>query len=147
MEAKAMKCDICGVREAVTSLIEEKNHEKRMIHICEECLQKQENKEELRCDVCGMSYRDFLATGVFGCENCYRVFRAETVKILEKKLKQEKFVLKKSVMRKTDIPKQRKFTLEELKELLALAKKEKDETKIKWLEEEIKKRKEREREF
>lgn len=147
MEAKAMKCDICGIREAVTSFIEEKNHEKRMVHICEECLKKQENKEELRCDVCGMSYRDFLSTGVFGCENCYRVFRAETVRVIEEKLKKEKMLPKKVLIRKATLPKRQKLTLEELKEQLALAKKEKDEEKIKWLEEEIKKWKEREIEF
>lgn len=142
-----MKCEICGIRNAVTSYIEEKNHEKRMVHICEECLQKHEDKEELKCDVCGRSYREFLATGVLGCENCYRVFRAETVKILEKKMKQENIFLRKNVVKNTFIPKHHEFTLEELKELLSLAKKEKDETKIKWINEEIKKCKNWEREI
>ena len=46
--------------------------------------------DELRCDVCGMSYAEFVKTGVFGCENCYRVFKSKTVQVLKNKIKNEK---------------------------------------------------------
>ena len=29
---------------------------------------------ELKCKTCGMTYNDFINTGVFGCSNCYDVF-------------------------------------------------------------------------
>ncbi|HHY17814.1 MAG TPA: hypothetical protein GX524_07020 [Firmicutes bacterium] len=31
-------------------------------------------REETRCPVCGMSYRDFARAGRLGCSRCYRVF-------------------------------------------------------------------------
>lgn len=143
-----MKCEICGIRDAVTSYIEEKNGYKNMIQICEECFEKQGNKEELRCDVCQMSYREFLKTGVFGCENCYRVFKKQTIKILENQIlkdknfdniqsKGKKVIIKNNKnMKQKDSNKER---LKELKELLALAKYEKDNEKIEKIEAEIKK--------
>ena len=142
-----MKCEICGIREAVTSYIEEKNNQKQMVHVCEECFQSQENIEELRCDVCRMSYREFLVSGVFGCENCYRVFKAQTVKLLENQIlqgKQKTIQIEKSKTEKgsTKIKKTKKELLKELEEILELAKKEKDIEKIERIEKEIKKLKE-----
>ena len=29
---------------------------------------------ELKCKTCGMTYNDFINTGVFGCSDCYEVF-------------------------------------------------------------------------
>ena len=145
-----MKCEICGIRDAVTSYIEESNGYKNMIHICEECFEKQENKEELRCDVCQMSYREFLKTGVFGCENCYRVFKKQTIKILENQIlkdKNKKFEEIQSKSNKGFIKNNKKSKQKEsnkerlikLNELLVLAKYEKDNEKIDKIEEEIKK--------
>jgi len=42
--------------------------------------------DELFCDVCGMTYKEFLETGVFGCENCYRVFKARTIELIKKQM-------------------------------------------------------------
>ncbi len=44
---------------------------------------KNGDNEELKCDVCGMSYSEFLKTGIFGCQNCYRVFKTRTVEIIK----------------------------------------------------------------
>lgn len=137
-----MKCEICGIRDAVTSYIEEKNGYKKMIQICDECFQLQESKEELRCDVCQMSYREFLKTGVFGCENCYRVFKKQTVKILENQILKDRNKQVDNVKCKNEkvlIKDKKKELLKELKELLVLAKRENDDQKIKKIEEEIKK--------
>jgi len=144
-----MKCEICGIRNAVTSYIEEKNGEKQMVLVCEECLQNQENKEELKCDVCGMSYREFLKTGILGCENCYRVFKTQTIKVLEKQILKNKYEIEcnkkllpvKSHLKERKKNEQKEF-LKKLEELLELAKKEKDQEKIERIEQEIKKMKE-----
>lgn len=138
-----MKCEICGIREAITSYIEENNGYKNMIQICEECFKKQENKEELRCDVCQMTYREFLRTGVFGCKNCYRVFKKQTIKILENQILKDKKIgniqYKKVITNKNNEQKDsNKERLKKLKELLALAKHEKDSDKIEKIEKEIK---------
>lgn len=137
-----MRCEICGIRDAVTSYIEEKNGYKKMIQICDECYQIQENKEELRCDVCQMSYREFLKTGVFGCENCYRVFKKQTVKILENQILKDRNKEANNVKCKCEkslTKDKKKELLRELKELLAIAKQENDEEKVKKIEKEIKK--------
>lgn len=47
----------------------------------------EELNEELRCDVCGMSYSEFLKTGIFGCHNCYIVFKQKTVEIIKNEIK------------------------------------------------------------
>jgi len=47
-------------------------------------------EEELKCDACGMLYSEFLKTGIFGCPNCYIVFKARTVQIIKTKINNEK---------------------------------------------------------
>ena len=46
--------------------------------------------DELFCDVCGMTYKEFLETGTFRCENCYKVFKARTVKKIKEAMKEER---------------------------------------------------------
>lgn len=141
-----MKCEICGIREAVTSYVEERNCQKIFVHICEECFRKKGNIEEVKCDVCNMSYREFLATGVFGCENCYRVFKVQTIKLLENKILVDKYRSnnKKASAVKIENKSRKKEFLKELEEVLELAKKENDKEKIEKIEKEIKKIKEME---
>lgn len=40
--------------------------------------------EEVRCNVCGMSFEDFRKTGKLGCGNCYRIFRENLSPILRR---------------------------------------------------------------
>ncbi len=40
--------------------------------------------ENLKCDVCNMTYNEFLDTGKFGCENCYKTFSNKINPLLEK---------------------------------------------------------------
>ena len=36
-------------------------------------------REETRCPVCGMSYRDFARAGRLGCSRCYHVFEERLI--------------------------------------------------------------------
>ncbi|HZJ56749.1 MAG TPA: UvrB/UvrC motif-containing protein [Clostridia bacterium] len=38
----------------------------------------------IRCDKCGMDYRQFKKTGRFGCDNCYSVFKGEIHPIIKR---------------------------------------------------------------
>ena len=98
-----MKCDICGIREAVVHLTEVVNDKVTKFHLCEECAK--EKSEEMQshfgltdllsglmdfgpaleeegtgravkvtCPGCGMSYRDFQKAGKLGCGKCYETF-------------------------------------------------------------------------
>ncbi|MEN6314293.1 MAG: UvrB/UvrC motif-containing protein [Clostridiaceae bacterium] len=40
--------------------------------------------EEVRCNVCGMSFEDFRKTGKLGCANCYQTFRDNLSPILRR---------------------------------------------------------------
>jgi len=40
--------------------------------------------EQVRCNVCGMSFEDFRKTGKLGCANCYKVFRDNLSPILRR---------------------------------------------------------------
>ena len=105
--------------------------------------------DELFCDVCGMTYKEFLETGVFGCENCYKVFKERTIKLIKKKMEEEipqKQNIKQETPQVIIKSKPTKKEIEELKELLELCKKldETDkaeiiEARIKELEDEIEK--------
>lgn len=90
-----MKCNNCGKREANVKYREEINGKKQELNLCSECAEKlgiidkynsfapmfstmfyQEPEfiEELKCDKCGYTLDDYKKTGLFGCDNCYRVF-------------------------------------------------------------------------
>lgn len=95
-----MLCESCKENEAnlhYTQIINGKMEEK---HLCEECASKayafnfdnpfsmnkiftglidniQEDKDEktrLKCDNCGLTYREFKKEGKFGCSHCYKTF-------------------------------------------------------------------------
>ncbi|MBP5426504.1 MAG: UvrB/UvrC motif-containing protein [Clostridiales bacterium] len=77
----------------------------------------QQNKEELRCPKCNLTYNEFKKIGKVGCEKCYEVFASK----LEPVLKQ----LHGNVQYKGALPKdklnstQKENRLKELKEELA----------------------------
>ncbi len=106
---------------------------------------KQTNQDvaaELLCDLCGMTYKEFLETGVFGCENCYRVFKARTVKLIKDKMKVElenKRAQKVVTKTKVVAPKQKsiKEQIKELESLLELCKKYNEVEKIKVIEKKL----------
>ena len=49
-----------------------------------DAVQKAKQPEEVRCDVCGMSFNDFRKTGKLGCGNCYKAFRDNLSPILRR---------------------------------------------------------------
>ena len=44
-----------------------------------------EKREELKCDTCGLTYDDFIASGKFGCADCYEKL-SERIDFVLKKL-------------------------------------------------------------
>ena len=113
--------------------------------------QTQNPEDELFCDVCGMTYKEFLETGVYRCENCYRVFKAKTVEIIKKKIEEDKKITEEEISQSSIAIDNRRPTIkkkiEELEKLLELCIKLDEKDKIKIIEEEIKKLKEQEKEI
>jgi protein arginine kinase activator len=98
-----MICDECAKRPATVHITKVENGKKTDIHLCEQCAvqknllsistsfsvndllagllssggaspKKTDMVEDIKCDVCGLSYSRFKETGRFGCGNCYKVF-------------------------------------------------------------------------
>ncbi|MEA4849485.1 MAG: UvrB/UvrC motif-containing protein [Clostridiaceae bacterium] len=98
-----MICDECGKRPAAVHITKVENGKKSDMHLCEQCAMqknllnlstsfsindllagllnsggashiKTEMVNDVKCDVCGLSYSKFKETGRFGCGNCYKVF-------------------------------------------------------------------------
>lgn len=94
-----MLCESCGKNEAYihyTKIINGKYEEE---HLCEDCALKnfdfdkgfsmnklftglidgfkdnKEDKDETKCDFCGLSYSKFRHEGKFGCSKCYDTFK------------------------------------------------------------------------
>ena len=102
--------------------------------------------EELFCDVCGMTYKEFLETGVFRCENCYRVFKYRTIQLIKDSIKNSKKDIKPRIKKVEASKTSKKLSSSEIKErikalekLLELAQKVDDKEKIKQIEDEIQK--------
>lgn len=99
-----MKCEKCKTRQASVFYREIINGNERSMALCEECAKGEQLNEsaffsapdplflslmginpiqkthgvqtvEQRCDLCGMSFREFAKTGKAGCPRCYRTFR------------------------------------------------------------------------
>jgi protein arginine kinase activator len=96
-------CDECGKRPAAVHITKVENGKKSDMHLCEQCAMqknllslstsfsvndllagllnsggashiKTEMVNDIKCNVCGLSYGKFRETGRFGCGNCYKVF-------------------------------------------------------------------------
>lgn len=100
--------------------------------------------DELFCDVCGLTYKEFLQTGVYRCENCYRVFKARTVKILKSKIEKdvkERKVLTRKISTNNLASKEKnkevKEKIDSLEKLLLLAKQLGEEDKVVKIQSEI----------
>lgn len=96
-----MLCQSCGEKEAVIHFTKIVNGKMEESHLCESCAKKENDwgfnlpfsvndlfsglvdfnstssKEEVKCPVCNMSYRNIMKTGKFGCANCYITFERE----------------------------------------------------------------------
>ncbi len=102
-----MLCDICHKREATIHITEIINDEVKELHVCQKCAEAEsikmqqafgmadllsglvefpsliEEKEELKCPACGMSYSDFRRLGKLGCGDCYKAFRKVLLPLLK----------------------------------------------------------------
>ena len=105
-----LKCDHCQ-RPATIHLTEIVDGEKTEKHLCEDCasnegitvkanvpisqllesfiLQSDDSDspaepDELRCDVCGLTYGEFRSRGLLGCPNDYDAFEPLLVPLLER---------------------------------------------------------------
>ena len=108
-----MMCDECGQNPATIHIATIIGGNKKDENLCPQCWQKrnaqllgglqvgdllskllsakqkqdkpeaQEEKIELYCDSCGMSYHEFQKTGRVGCAHCYSVFGAHMEKTLK----------------------------------------------------------------
>ena len=110
--------------------------------------------DEIFCDVCGMTYKEFLETGVFRCENCYRVFKNRTIQLIKESMKDRRKTLKPQIITTVNnsrvnnslSSKEIKEKVENLEKLLELAKQLDDKEKIKQIVEEINRLKQKEME-
>jgi len=97
-----MLCQRCGEKEATVHLTKIINGEKTEVYLCEDCAKETghldfsnnpfsiqnlladilnpnldsipSNQKEVKCDNCGMSYKEFTEKGLFGCSECYDQF-------------------------------------------------------------------------
>jgi protein arginine kinase activator len=104
-----MKCEICGLRDAVIHIRQIQKSSVNEMHICEECAQEKglvreeeseisianllsgliDNKEltgaegaEGSCPRCGMKIAEFRKHGKFGCSECFHAFQRDVRSIL-----------------------------------------------------------------
>ncbi len=109
-----MKCEKCGEREATVHLTKIINNKKEELHLCSECAEKTGNvsfssdpfsfkhllsgmmkpeipdsaaptREKEVCQNCGLTYKEFVEGGLFGCARCYEDFR-DQLKLIVKKV-------------------------------------------------------------
>lgn len=107
-----MLCQECKKNPATVHMTKIINNNKTQLHLCESCAGKREDLNwfspfsindlltsflepmksarmedsppEIKCDKCGMDYRQFKKTGQLGCENCYGVFKEEVYPIIKR---------------------------------------------------------------
>lgn len=106
-----MKCDICGIREAVIFIQQVSVSKRTDIHLCVECakargisandgklemslsgllseianLKQTEEHNARLCPVCGQSLGQIQKTGITGCPECYSVFSTEIQNLLSQR--------------------------------------------------------------
>ncbi|MHC4914056.1 MAG: UvrB/UvrC motif-containing protein [Planctomycetota bacterium] len=104
-----MLCQMCKKHQATIHLTEIVNNQKKEVHLCEKCAEKQgvvktqmsiadflqglasggkpKSREELpdiKCPSCGMTLSDFQNGGRFGCADDYAAFRERIMPLIEK---------------------------------------------------------------
>ncbi len=105
-----MVCDLCNKNVATVHLTEIINDQMRELHLCEGCAREkgaemeqhfglqdmlagladmgeelgEETGDQLTCDVCGMTYRDFRKIGRLGCPACYDTFKKKLTTVLRR---------------------------------------------------------------
>ena len=86
-----MKCRNCG-KPARQYSIKNKNGE-IVVELCESCYKRlyavdddlfceKKSAVSKECPACGTRYEEFVRTGLLGCAECYKAFRAELIPVL-----------------------------------------------------------------
>lgn len=86
-----MKCRNCG-KPAKKYTVKSKNGEIE-VELCENCYKRlyaggddlfyeRRSAVSKECSACGRTYEEFIRTGLFGCAECYKAFRAELIPVL-----------------------------------------------------------------
>lgn len=165
-----MKCQRCGENDANVSYTQIVNGDKTKLFLCDKCandlnismnfkfdfndvfgaffeepniVKTLEKPKSLACDACGTSYEDFMRTGMFGCENCYRVFSNRLDNVLKRLHGSNRHVGKKLILNPqksvTTCKAKKKTKIEELRELLNECIKKEEYEKAAVIRDEIKK--------
>ena len=105
-----MVCDNCHERDAVVNVTTVENNAVRQLHLCEQCaaergvetssaamkhplgeflqaVQQQSmpaSADAGRCTFCGLTMKDFRATGRMGCARCYSTFEPSMRELLRR---------------------------------------------------------------
>lgn len=107
-----MLCQECKKNPATVHMTKIVNNKKTELHLCEGCASEKEDfnwltpfsindlltsfldpikvtmaKDQIdpvKCQVCGMDYRQFKKTGRLGCANCYETFKKELYPIIKR---------------------------------------------------------------
>ena len=105
-----MVCDNCQERDAVVNLTTIENNAVRQLHLCEQCaaergvettvatpkhplgeflqaVQQQSGPASAdagKCAFCGLTMKDFRATGRMGCSRCYSTFETSMRELLRR---------------------------------------------------------------
>ena len=105
-----MVCDNCHERDAVVNLTTIENNAVRQLHLCEQCaaergvetsvsvpkhplgeflqaVQQQSvpaSADAGKCAFCGLTMKDFRATGRMGCSRCYSTFEPSMRELLRR---------------------------------------------------------------
>ncbi|MEW6008734.1 MAG: UvrB/UvrC motif-containing protein [Candidatus Omnitrophota bacterium] len=144
-----MLCDICAKNEATVHLTEIINEQITELHLCEECAQTksmqmeqqfglsdllagladfetqvepQQDKIDIECQNCHLTYKDFRKIGRLGCSECYKYFRKYLTSLL-KRIHGSSQHIGKVPLKASSVTKQKKrpASLAELKERLQKA--------------------------
>ena len=104
-----MLCQMCKKQPATIHLTEIVSNQKKEVHLCEKCAEKQgvvktqmsiadflsglatggktrtrEDLPDVECASCGMTLSEFQSGGRFGCADCYTGFRERIMPLIEK---------------------------------------------------------------
>ena len=63
------------------------------------------HSEEIRCKNCGLTYNDFIKTGLFGCSNCYETFKNPINSLLKNLHGTSKHIGRKAILSNNTIEK------------------------------------------
>src|SRR5699024_716233 len=108
-----MLCQECKRNPATVHMTKIVNNKKTEMHLCENCASEKEDfnwfapfsinnlltsfldpakvtmakgqtAAPIKCQVCGMDYRQFKRTGKLGCSNCYKAFNNELYPVIKR---------------------------------------------------------------